>query len=105
MAKRIDTHKVYVSLALGSSATASAASLQNYLFPAQRNAAFSNLGTKNNSLFIGASVTAQPRTPAEAIAANSNDQARRREIQFHTGSLTEEVTRGQISKKRRPRET
>jgi hypothetical protein len=83
MAKRIDTHKVYVSLALESSANAGAISLRNYVF--QRSATISGTsGSRKSSVYIGTSVTARTSTPAQEVAVRTVDQVRSREIQIIT---------------------
>jgi hypothetical protein len=86
MAKRIDTHKVYVSLAVESSANAAAVALQNFVFSRQGSAPLSSTsGTKQSSLYIGNSVTAHARTPAQAVAVKTLDNERKREVQFVPG--------------------
>jgi hypothetical protein len=81
--KRIDTHKVYVALALEPSGAASVTSLHNYLFPAPETPAFSRTaGPKRTATVVGSSVTAQARTTAQKLAVDAIDQLRNREVQF-----------------------
>lgn len=91
LAKRVDTHKVYVALAEQPSGAVSLASLQNYLFPAPAIVKFSKTsGVKGSTAFLGTgvaignSVIAQPRTAGEALALDAVDQMRSREIQITT---------------------
>jgi hypothetical protein len=82
LAKRLDTHKVYVALAVQPSGVASVTSLRNYLFPAPAISTFSGqLGTRG-PVAVGNSVTAWARTPAEILALTAVDQVRSREIQI-----------------------
>jgi hypothetical protein len=82
-AKRTDTHKVYVALALQSAGVASATSLRNYLFPAPGISTFSAAsGPKRSSgIYVGNSITAGAGTPGESLALKAVDQMRSREIQ------------------------
>jgi hypothetical protein len=88
LAKRVDTHKVYVALAVQPSGAASLTLLQNYLFPTPAISTLSK--TKGSTVYlangveIGNSVIAQPRTAGEALALKAVDQMRSREIQITT---------------------
>jgi hypothetical protein len=85
MAKRVDTHKVFVSLAVESSANAAAVSLRNFLFQGPGSAPLAVSGPKQSSTYIGASVTARPRTPAQGVAVQTLDNERSRETQVILG--------------------
>jgi hypothetical protein len=91
LAKRIDTHKVYVALAVQPSGAASLTLLQHYLFPAPAISTFSRTSRQKGStaflgtgVAIGNSVIARPRTDGEALALEAVDQMRSREIQITT---------------------
>jgi hypothetical protein len=91
LAKRMDTHKVYVALAEQPSGTASLTLLQNYLFPAPAISTFTRTSRQRVStaflstgVAIGNSVIAKPRTSGEALALEAVDQMRSREIQITT---------------------
>lgn len=81
--KRVDTHKVYVALAVQPAASASVTSLRNYLFPTPAISTFSGaVGPRRAATLVGNSVTALARTPAEQLAVQAVDQVRSREIQL-----------------------
>jgi hypothetical protein len=81
--KRVDTHKVYVSLALEPSGVTSAAALQAYLFPTPAISTFSGTsGFKASNHFVGNSLIALARTTGQKIALKSADQMRSREVQI-----------------------
>ena len=84
LVRRMDTHKVYVGLALQPAGVTSAASLRNYLFPTPAISTFSGTSeTKRTSnLVVGNSVTARARTAAESLAVQAVDQMRSREVQI-----------------------
>jgi hypothetical protein len=83
LAKRIDTHKVYVALALEPSGVASAASLQTFLFPTPAISTFSGKsGAKGKQTRVGNSVIALSRTAAQDLAITAADQVRSREVQI-----------------------
>lgn len=87
LAKRVDTHKVYISLAVQPTGAAALASLQSYLFPApaivplaKGSALKTNTAFAATGVAIGNSVIAEPRTPGEVLALTAVDQVRSREI-------------------------
>lgn len=83
MVKRVDTHKVYIALALEAPGVASSTSLRNYLFPGSAIATASKAsGSKKTATVVGGSVTAQVSTNAQRLAVNAVDQMRNREVQF-----------------------
>lgn len=83
VAKRSDTHKVFVALAVPPTSTVALTSLRNYLFSTQRSATSSGvLGPAGRRVFIGNSLTARTRSDAENLALAAVDQLRSREIQL-----------------------
>jgi hypothetical protein len=79
MVKRVDTHKVYVALALEPQGTVSSTSLHNYLFPSQQPIASSG-GKAKPAVVQLSSVTAQAGTKAKQLAIGALDQVKAREI-------------------------
>jgi hypothetical protein len=83
VAKRTDTHKVFVALAVPPTATIALTSLRNYLFSTQRSATNTGAsGPAGGRVFIGNSLTARSRSDAENLALQAVDQLRSREIQL-----------------------
>jgi hypothetical protein len=83
VAKRTDTHKVYVALAEQPSGAAAAAALQSYLFLTPAISTFSGAsGSTKSSLYLGNSITARAATPGENLALRALDQTRSREVQI-----------------------
>jgi len=81
--KRMDTHKVYVALALQPPGVVSATSLRNYLFPTPAISTFSGpTGSRTTATLVGNSVIARAHTDAIGLAVAAVDQMRSREIQI-----------------------
>jgi hypothetical protein len=81
--RRVDTHKVYVALALKPAGAVSTTSLRNFLFPTPAISTFSRTpGSQRSTTVVGNSVIARARTAAENLAVKAADQMRSREIQF-----------------------
>jgi hypothetical protein len=84
LAKRIDTHKVYVALALEAPGVAGVGLVRNFLFPTRANATPVRVsGAKKRPIYVGNSITAwAPRTAAQDVALAAVDQMRTREVQI-----------------------
>ena len=85
LVKRVDTHKVYVALALEPEGNVSSTSLHSYLFPSQQVVAPAGgkaaPGGKAKPLVVqGSSVTAQAGTKAKQLAVGALEQVKAREI-------------------------
>jgi hypothetical protein len=82
VAKRSDVHQVTVGLAIDTKATATLASLRNYLFSRQRGAGVAVASSPGRGVLVATSLTAHADTGAQQLAVVAVDQLKSREVQL-----------------------